>query len=77
MHNDLTKSELSILKSLDAAPEKVADFQTIRRQVGLSQRGFRTVVNRLEDANFIGRAGFCELTLTFKAIRTLREEWVA
>jgi DNA-binding HxlR family transcriptional regulator len=69
---DLTASELKILQALDSAQDKVLDFQALRRSVGLTQRGFRTIVNRLESASLIGRGGFCELTLTFNGMRALK-----
>ena len=77
MAGNLTKNELAILQALDSASDKILDFNDLRKTVGLTVRGFRTIINRMESAYLIGRAGFCQLTITFKGLRELADERVS
>lgn len=67
---DLTKSELAILRAIDAAPGKTLDWHDCRKAANLTVRGSRAVLNRMFDTRLIGRSElpdtFRQPTLTFK-----------
>ena len=68
----LTKSEAKVLKALDDAQDKVLPYYTLRLAAGLSMRGFRTVLARMEEKNLIANAGGGRETITFGGIRALK-----
>lgn len=69
----MTKSELAILKALNAADRKVATRNNLRTAAGLTIRGFNIVAQRMQHASLIARAeGLGEMTLTMAGIKALR-----
>lgn len=74
----LTRSQASILKALNAAPDKVLSFRDVRDATGLTFRGLRIVLHRLEDLNMLSRCDGhgSDFTLTFGGMRALKAEQV-
>lgn len=74
MKNQISKSGLRALRALDAAPEKELTFDQLRRQAGLTQRGFGIVWRRLEASNRVARVEgkLAVATLTFGGVRLLK-----
>jgi hypothetical protein len=72
----LTASELQVLYELDGAPDKSLRHSTLMSAgclaAGLTQRGMRTVLSRLENRHLVARD--CDtMQLTFGGTRALRE----
>jgi predicted transcriptional regulator of viral defense system len=79
MTTNLTRSQLNILKALDAAQAKTLSFRDTSEASGLTFRGLRIVLHRLEDQNMLARCDQhgLDFTLTFGGMRALKAELVA
>lgn len=74
MASTLTKSEVQVLRELDGAPDKALRYSTLlnagRLAAGLTQRGMRTVLARLEKRSLVTR-DYDQLHLSFAGMCAL------
>jgi len=79
MQAELTKSELAILKALDATSDKIAEPHDLQIVSGLTQRGFWIVLHRMEDNALLARLeGWgMHFTITFKGMQVLKAALVS
>lgn len=77
----LTKSELAILRAIDAANDKVLDWAETRRAAGLTIVGHRRVMHSMMDRSLIAPsdmpATYRWPTLTFKGLQALKAQQVS
>lgn len=74
----ISKSELAILRAIDAAPNKVLDWAETRKAAGLTIVGHRRVMHSMMDRRLIAPseepATYRWPTITFKGMKTLAAE---
>lgn len=73
---ELSKTERKVLDAIWGAPDKVVSSFTLERVMGLTSRGWRTVLNRMEDRSLLalkrdGDRHALGVTITFKGMQAL------
>lgn len=66
------KTEKFILNEVDSAPNKAVRPELIRRAANLTLVGFRRVLDRMIERNWLGRTPHGEITLTFGGMQAMR-----